>query len=527
MLLAATSLHASSAASAACTGDCNGNGIVTVDELLAGVNIALGVAPLSACASFDTNNDRRVTVDELLAAVNAALTGCAPTATPTPAGTPTSTPTSGPNQAPVLPCSGVYQAFTGQEIQFPIAASDPDGDALQYTAGSLPDGAQLDADTGILTWTPSAQQTGPFYVPVTVSDDRMPPLSAQSELTFEVMPSDACTQVMCDPATGCESTFVTPNQNCCPLRPPVTRLAEPLADCPYGRALYVGRNASGFGRLQDCDFLQVGHLAQSSAYVAFNVEARCVNYSDPQHPPTLHARLEVAAAAQPSCTPEASGLCALFDVSQLVLLAATDNGYGQHLSVRFPVQPAGPFFGLEGAEANFSLTLTDADGVTVSEELRVVLTFDDLADLAEAPDVAPPGATCPTLTPGVTNIPPPTSSPTPTVEPQATPATLQQIQDTIFTPHCAIGTCHDSGSAAQNLDLSAGASYSQLVNVPSVDAAGVFRVDPGKPDDSFLVIKVQGPPPPGEGSQMPLAGPLLNTDQIQLIRNWILEGANP
>jgi hypothetical protein len=395
MLLAATSLHAASVTSAACTGDCNGNGIVSVDELLAGVNIALGVAPLSACASFDTNNDRRVTVDELLAAVNFALTGCAPTVAPTPASTPTATPTSGPNQAPVLPCSGVYQAFTGQEIQFPIAASDPDGDALQYTAGSLPDGAQLDAHTGILTWTPLAQQIGPSYIPVTVSDNRTPPLTAQSELTFEVTPSDACTQVTCDPATGCESTLVTPNQNCCPLRPPVTRLAEPLADCPYGRALYVGRNRSGFGRLQSCDFLQVGHNAQTSAFVAFNVEARCMNL-DPQHPPILHARLEVDGAAQPSCTLEASGLCALFDVSQLVLFQATDNGYGTHLSVRFPVRPAGPFFGLEGAEANFSLTLTDADGVTVNEELRVVLTFVDLSDLAEAPDVAPPVATCPT-----------------------------------------------------------------------------------------------------------------------------------
>jgi len=61
---------------APCVGDCSGNGIVTVGDLVTGVNIALGNLPLSACVSFDGNGDRRVTVDELLSAVNSALQGC-------------------------------------------------------------------------------------------------------------------------------------------------------------------------------------------------------------------------------------------------------------------------------------------------------------------------------------------------------------------------------------------------------------------------------------------------------------------
>ena len=59
-----------------CTGDCNGDGAVTVDELLIGVNITLGTLPLDACAAFDANHDTTVTVDELLAAVNLTLSGC-------------------------------------------------------------------------------------------------------------------------------------------------------------------------------------------------------------------------------------------------------------------------------------------------------------------------------------------------------------------------------------------------------------------------------------------------------------------
>ena len=61
------------------SGDCNGDGQVTIDELLRAVNIALEVQPLSACPSFDVNGDRRVTVDEILRGVNLALGTCPPT----------------------------------------------------------------------------------------------------------------------------------------------------------------------------------------------------------------------------------------------------------------------------------------------------------------------------------------------------------------------------------------------------------------------------------------------------------------
>jgi hypothetical protein len=59
-----------------CVGDCAGDGAVTVDELLTGVNIALGNVPLETCTAFDSNRDKQVTIDELLAAVNRALNGC-------------------------------------------------------------------------------------------------------------------------------------------------------------------------------------------------------------------------------------------------------------------------------------------------------------------------------------------------------------------------------------------------------------------------------------------------------------------
>jgi fibronectin type 3 domain-containing protein len=64
------------AAPPACVGDCNQSNSVTVDELLVGVNIALGNAPLDQCRSFDASGDGAVTIDEILTAVNNALNGC-------------------------------------------------------------------------------------------------------------------------------------------------------------------------------------------------------------------------------------------------------------------------------------------------------------------------------------------------------------------------------------------------------------------------------------------------------------------
>jgi hypothetical protein len=52
------------------------SGQVTVDELVKGVNIALGSAGLSSCRVFDADGNRQVTIDEIVKGVGAALGGC-------------------------------------------------------------------------------------------------------------------------------------------------------------------------------------------------------------------------------------------------------------------------------------------------------------------------------------------------------------------------------------------------------------------------------------------------------------------
>jgi ELWxxDGT repeat protein len=59
-----------------CTGDCDRDGFVTVDDILTGVGIALGTAPFETCRAIDVDANGSVTVDELLAAVHNLLAGC-------------------------------------------------------------------------------------------------------------------------------------------------------------------------------------------------------------------------------------------------------------------------------------------------------------------------------------------------------------------------------------------------------------------------------------------------------------------
>lgn len=59
-----------------CDGDCDGSTVVTIDELVRGVNIALGTAALESCPAFDSDRNGRIGIEELVGAVNSSLSGC-------------------------------------------------------------------------------------------------------------------------------------------------------------------------------------------------------------------------------------------------------------------------------------------------------------------------------------------------------------------------------------------------------------------------------------------------------------------
>ena len=92
-------------------------------------------------------------------------------------------------------------------------------------------------------------------------------------------------------------------------------------------------------------------------------------------------------------------------------------------------------------------------------------------------------------------------------------STYHDIQDYVFNRSCATSYCHAAPTNAGNLNLTSSVSYQDLVGrVPqnlAAASAGMKRINPGNPDNSFLLTKLVGPTTPAQGGRMPLAaGPL-------------------
>src|SRR3984957_9281553 len=101
------------------------------------------------------------------------------------------------------------------------------------------------------------------------------------------------------------------------------------------------------------------------------------------------------------------------------------------------------------------------------------------------------------------------------------------IQANIFTPICSV--CHIGGGAPEGLRLDAADSFNLLVGVPSTEGPSLLRVNPGDPDSSYIMQKLEGHQ--SVGSQMPFGcpqtQPCLTTSTIAFIRQWITDGAPP
>ncbi len=100
---------------------------------------------------------------------------------------------------------------------------------------------------------------------------------------------------------------------------------------------------------------------------------------------------------------------------------------------------------------------------------------------------------------------------------------FSEIQANVFTLTCATTGCHFGAGAPQGLRLDAASSFALLVGVPSTEESSVLRVVPGDPDNSYLIQKLEGNA--SSGQQMPLNAPALPQSTIDVIRQWISDGA--
>jgi hypothetical protein len=101
--------------------------------------------------------------------------------------------------------------------------------------------------------------------------------------------------------------------------------------------------------------------------------------------------------------------------------------------------------------------------------------------------------------------------------------TIESIQQHVFTPRCA--SCHQ-GTHVSGLELEdAQQSHDELVDVRSTEVPTLDRVEPGDPEASYLIDKLEDTQAVGE--RMPLGQPPLPPETIAVIRQWISEGAAP
>jgi hypothetical protein len=282
-------------------------------------------------------------------------------------------------------------------IAVPLPVTDAEGDALRCELLDAPAGAVLQTEPLAFVWTPAADQLGPFYPRFTCSDANSAGPAASGSLVMKVSPADSCTQPLCDAATGCTLASLPPVEpNCC--TPPTARVAEPVAGCPEGRVIFIGANrAEGFGRLQNCDLLRVYNFAQNSAVVRLHIEGRCLNI---EARPLMHARMETAHRV-------------VFDQVYRIPFNDRGDGYAQLIGAGFEVEGTRPYYDLQDAEANLTVSLIDADNIETTESLRLVLTFSpvpDLPDLGRTPTPSPE-LTTPSPTPAE-------ASPTPIAAPE-------------------------------------------------------------------------------------------------------------
>jgi hypothetical protein len=108
-------------------------------------------------------------------------------------------------------------------------------------------------------------------------------------------------------------------------------------------------------------------------------------------------------------------------------------------------------------------------------------------------------------------------------------STFDQIQKHVFDQSCGRDTCHNAAQPLHELSLAPGASHAALVGAAPFNfaaaGAGKLRVDPGDPDNSFLLDKLRGKLGDLEGERMPFEMRRLKKAHVRLVEDWIAAGA--
>lgn len=91
-----------------------------------------------------------------------------------------------------------------------------------------------------------------------------------------------------------------------------------------------------------------------------------------------------------------------------------------------------------------------------------------------------------------------------------------------FEPFCA--DCHGGGAPSTGLDMTFERGFQEMVGVSSLQSVDLNLIEPGDANNSYLIIKLEG----GDemvGRQMPRGRPARPQGEIDIVRQWIDDGA--
>ncbi len=249
-LVIATALVTMSAipARAICPGDCNADAVVTIDELILAVDIALGAQLTESCIAGDINIDGQITIDEIVFAVRSALDGC-------PA-TPTATTTASPTQTSTAPPTGTVAATLTPTVTatptptvglcntMSACLSGPAGDyccSISPTSpGYFPPPLESGCQNSDCAVKPQGQTPYCDTRYVCLVPANTPTLTPSSTPTGPTLtPTPTPTIGVCAMESACSKGGGSPGQYCCSLTPveylpPMTPFASTCPVSPCG-----------------------------------------------------------------------------------------------------------------------------------------------------------------------------------------------------------------------------------------------------------------------------------------------------
>lgn len=394
--------------------------------------------------------------------------------------------------------SHIHLAYAGQNGSVLIGLQQDMADAEHWSVS----GAQLDA-AGLASYR-SGQLYVNLHTPANPGGEIRGQIApAPIEVLFTALSGDQEVPAVVTAASGIAASTVDRDNGTVTLHLNATGAADATAS--HIHTAPAGQNGPVLITLAQ-DMADVGHWSVTSAQLDgmglanYKGGQLYVNLHTPANPggeirgqlvPPDAADFDIQAPAVSLTSPGAT----LSDTVTLTADASDDQGV---VEVRFLVDGA-----LIASDASAPYSI-DWDTTTVGNG-QVTLT-------AEADDAA-----------GNTGV---SADVVVTVQ-NASPVTLSMLQSQIFGPTCSVSGCHSgptSNVLPSGMNLTSAAnSFAALVNVTSLQVGSLNRVTPGDPDNSYLIQKLEGSA--AVGSRMPQGGPFLDQATINMVRQWIADGA--